>query len=70
MILKMYPKMEHPFLAYFIKKITLGVKEWGGDKSAPERLELPIYKAPQNVDFWCYAQLKLNHRDALTLLNM
>lgn len=43
--------MEHPFLAYFIKKITLGVKEWGGDKSAIERLELPIYKAPQNVDF-------------------
>lgn len=44
--------MEHPFLAYFIKKnFTLGVKEWGGDKSAIERLELPIYKAPQNVDF-------------------
>lgn len=46
------PQNGTSFLGLLYKKnFTLGVKEWGGDKSAIERLELPIYKAPQNVDF-------------------
>lgn len=48
-------------LSYFPykKNFTFGIKGWVGDKSSIERLK-HIYKAPQNVDFRCYPQLKMH----------
>lgn len=63
-----HQKMEHLIFLDFLHKniLTLDVKWWGN--SARERLETHIYKESQNFDCWYCPQLKLNHRDTLTLL--